>query len=500
MMTLEQHNINYTITSRSKSISSIWAKMQKKHVTFDNVYDVFAVRIILQDVPLEEEKAMCWRVYSYITDKYTPNPERLRDWISTPKDNGYEALHTTVMGPDGTWVEVQIRTQRMDEIAENGFAAHWKYKNIDGFEQSQLEVWMKRVQASLTNPDEDALKFLDEFKMNLYSTDLFAFTPKGEMHRFPIGATALDFAYDIHSEIGHHAIGARINKQKIVALDYKLQSGDQVEILTSESQKPQKEWFKIISTVKANNALQQAFKYEKKRNIMRGQQILAETLEEKGINVSQTILEKLIQGYGVVDKTELFEKLGADEINKDKILEYATHKRKSKKILFWSFKDEEQERESPNVKIIRHSTNYSIADCCHPIPGDEVIGFQTDSGIEIHKQNCPIAIERQLKEPAQKIKRISRQEQVFLSSIQIKGKDRIGILNEISGIIAKQLNVNIRTVHIETVEHEFTAYFDLYIHDSQQLNLIMVSLQKLKGVEKVERIEQKNWQIISENQ
>ena len=500
MMTLEQHNINYTITSRSKSISSIWAKMQKKHVTFDNVYDVFAVRIILQDVPLEEEKAMCWRVYSYITDKYTPNPERLRDWISTPKDNGYEALHTTVMGPDGTWVEVQIRTQRMDEIAENGFAAHWKYKNIDGFEQSQLEVWMKRVQASLTNPDEDALKFLDEFKMNLYSTDLFAFTPKGEMHRFPIGATALDFAYDIHSEIGHHAIGARINKQKIVALDYKLQSGDQVEILTSESQKPQKEWFKIISTVKANNALQQAFKYEKKRNIMRGQQILAETLDEKDINVSQTILEKLIQGYGVVDKTELFEKLGADEIDKDKILEYATHKRKSKKILFWSFKDEEQENESPNVKIIRHSTNYSIADCCHPIPGDEVIGFQTDNGIEIHKQNCPIAIERQLKETAQKIKWISRQEQVFLSSIQIKGRDRIGILNEISGIIAKQLNVNIRTVHIETVEHEFTAYFDLYIHDSQQLNLIMVSLQKLKGVEKVERIEQKNWQIISENQ
>ena len=504
MMTLEQHNINYTITSRSKSISSIWAKMQKKHVSFDNVYDVFAVRIILQDVPLEEEKAMCWRVYSYITDKYTPNPERLRDWISTPKDNGYEALHTTVMGPDGTWVEVQIRTQRMDEIAENGFAAHWKYKNIDGFEQSQLEVWMKRVQASLTNTDEDALKFLDEFKMNLYSTDLFAFTPKGDMHRFPIGATALDFAYDIHSEIGHHAIGARINKQKIVALDYKLQSGDQVEILTSESQKPQKEWFKIISTVKANNALQQAFKYEKKRNIMRGQQILAETLEEKDIPVSQTILEKLIQGYGVVDKTELFEKLGADEINKDKILEYATQKRKSKKILFWSFKpnkeDEEPEEESPNVKIIRHSTNYSIADCCHPIPGDEVIGFKTENGFEIHKQSCPLAIERQLKEPAQKIKWISRQEQVFLSSIQLKGKDRIGILNEITEVIAKQLNVNIRTVHIETVEHEFTAYFDLYIHDSQQLNLIMVSLQKLKSVEKVERVGQKNWQTYTDNQ
>ena len=498
MMTLEQHNINYTITSRSKSISSIWAKMQKKNITFDNVYDVFAVRIILQDIPLEEEKAMCWRVYSYITDKYTPNPERLRDWISTPKDNGYEALHTTVMGPDGTWVEVQIRTQRMDEIAEQGYAAHWKYKNVDGFEQSQLEVWMKRVRSSLMNPDEDALKFLDDFKLNLYSTDLFAFTPKGEMHRFPVGATALDFAYEIHSEIGHHAIGARINKQKVVALDYKLQSGDQVEILTSESQKPQKDWVKIISTVKANNALQQAFKYEKKRNIMRGQQILSETLEEKELPQTPTVLDKLVQGYGLVDKNELFEKLGADELDKEKIVEYATNKRKSKKIQWWSFlptitdKKEETE-EDKDVKVIYHSTKYTIADCCHPIPGDQVIGFKTDTGYEIHKSNCPIAIERQQKEVAQKIKWISRQEQVFLTSIQLKGKDRIGILHEITGVITNQLNVNIRTVHTETMEKEFTAYFDMYIHDSQQLNTIMMKLQKIKGIIKVERVEQRNW-------
>lgn len=498
MMTLEQHNINYTITSRSKSISSIWAKMQKKNITFDNVYDVFAVRIILQDIPLEEEKAMCWRVYSYITDKYTPNPERLRDWISTPKDNGYEALHTTVMGPDGTWVEVQIRTQRMDEIAEQGYAAHWKYKNVDGFEQSQLEVWMKRVRSSLMNPDEDALKFLDDFKLNLYSTDLFAFTPKGEMHRFPVGATALDFAYEIHSEIGHHAIGARINKQKVVALDYKLQSGDQVEILTSESQKPQKDWVKIISTVKANNALQQAFKYEKKRNIMRGQQILSETLEEKELPQTPTVLDKLVQGYGLVDKNELYEKLGADELDKGKIVEYATNKRKSKKIQWWSFlptiSDKKEETEDDkDVKVIYHSTKYTIADCCHPIPGDQVIGFKTDTGYEIHKNNCPIAIERQQKEVAQKIKWISRQEQVFLTSIQLKGKDRIGILHEITGVITNQLNVNIRTVYTETMEKEFTAYFDMYIHDSQQLNTIMMKLQKIKGILKVERVEQRNW-------
>jgi len=498
MMTLEQHDIKYNITSRSKSISSIYAKMQKKNISFDNVYDVFAVRIILLDVPVEEEKAMCWRVYSYITDKYTPNPERLRDWISTPKDNGYEALHTTVMGPDGTWVEVQIRTQRMDEIAEQGYAAHWKYKNIDGFEQSQLEVWMKRVRSSLDNPDEDALKFLDDFKLNLYSTDLFAFTPKGEMHRFPVNATALDFAFEIHSEIGYHAIGARINKEKVVGLDYKLQSGDQVEILTSDSQKPKKEWFNIISTVKANNALQQKFRFEKKRNLLRGQQLLPKLLEAKNLQPTPTVIDKLVKGYGLVDSIELYEKLGADELNTTKIEEYATKKRKSKKILFWGLKlsksDEEEngeeEDENENVKIIHHSTNYTIANCCHPIPGDEVIGFATENGWEIHKRNCPIAIERQLKEPAKKIKWISRHEQVFLATILLKGKDRIGMLNEISNVISNVLNVNIRTVHIETMENEFTAHFDLYIHDCSQLNTLMMNLQKIKGMTKVERIEQ----------
>ncbi len=496
MMTLEKNNINYSISSRSKSISSIWAKMQKKGISFDNVYDVFAVRIILQDVPLEEEKAMCWRVYSYITDKYTPNPERLRDWISTPKDNGYESLHTTVMGPDGTWVEVQIRTQRMDDIAEQGYAAHWRYKNIDGFEQSQLEVWMKRVRSSLVNPDEDALKFLDDFKLNLYATDLFAFTPKGEMHRFPIGATALDFAYEIHSEVGNHAIGARINKGKVVGVDYKLESGDQVEILTSDSQKPQKEWLKIISTSKAKNALDQIFKYEKRKNFVRGQQLLPKLLEERELPASPTIINKLVQGYGVADKNELYEKLGGDELNIEKMVEYATHKRQSKKITFWGLsfmKNEDEtddEQEESGVKVLRHSTNYTIASCCHPIPGDEVIGFEGKNGWVIHKKNCPSAIERQQTENAHKIKWISRQEQVFLVTIQMKGKDRIGMLNDISNVISNQLNVNIRTGHIETVEHEFIAHFDLYIHDSQQLNTLMMNLQKVKGMNKVERIEQ----------
>ncbi len=490
MMTLEQHDIKYNITSRSKSISSIYAKMQKKNISFDNVYDVFAVRIILMDVPLEEEKAMCWRVYSYITDKYTPNPERLRDWISTPKDNGYEALHTTVMGPDGTWVEVQIRTERMDDIAEQGYAAHWKYKNVDGFEQSQLEVWMKRVRSSLDNPDEDALKFLDDFKLNLYSTDLFAFTPKGEMRRFPVNATALDFAFEIHSEVGYHAIGARINKEKVVGLDYKLQSGDQVEILTSESQKPQKEWFNIISTVKANNALQQKFKFEKKRNLLRGQEILPKILEEKNLQSTSTIIEELVKGYGLVDTNELYEKIGGEELDLAHIEEYATKKRKNKKnILLWGLKLSKNE-EDEDIKTIHHSSKYTIASCCHPIPGDEVIGFAGENEWEIHKRNCPKAIERQLKEPAKKIKWISHQKQVFLATIFMKGKNRIGMLNDISNVISKELNVNIKSVHIDTAGNEFTARFDLHIHDSSQLNTLMTDLKKINGLKKVERIEQ----------
>lgn len=501
MMTLEQNGIKYDIKSRSKSISSIYAKMQKKHLSFENIYDVFAVRIILMDVAPEDEKALCWRVYSYITDKYTPNPERLRDWISTPKDNGYEALQTTVMGPDGTWVEVQIRTERMDDIAELGYAAHWRYKNVEGYEQNQLEVWMKRVRKSLESPDENALKFLDDFKLNLYSSDLFAFTPKGDMKRFPIGATALDFAYEIHSAIGNHAIGARINKQKIVALDYKLQSGDQVEILTSDTQVPQKEWLTFISTSKANSALQQVFKNENRRNLIRGQQIIKKLLEEKELSYSEIVLEKLVRGYGVVDKEELFEKFGADELDKSKFVEFATTKRKKKKILFWGLKllgnsnDEDELEENGDVKVIKHSTHYTIAECCHPIPGDAVIGFQTDDGIEIHKQNCPHAIEKQLTQTAQKIKWISRQEQFFLTSIQVKGKDRIGILNEITIAIGRQINVNIRTVHVETMEKEFGAYFDLYIHDSQQLSNIIVDIKKIKGIDKVQRIEQCTFSI-----
>lgn len=499
MMTLDKNGYKFNITSRSKSISSIWRKIQTKRIEFDNVYDVFAVRIILLDVPREEEKSKCWSVYSIITDLYTPNPKRLRDWISTPKDNGYEALHTTVMGPDGNWVEVQIRTERMDEIAERGYAAHWKYKDIDGFEKSQLEVWMERVRSSLSNPDVDALSFLDEFKLNLYATDLFAFTPKGEMKRLPTNATVLDFAFEIHTQIGYHAIGAKINRQKTVALDYKIQSGDIIEILTTESQKPQKEWLNFITTAKAKNALQQVFKFERKKDILRGQKILHDTLKNNNIQENTTTIDKLLYGYGLIDKEELYEKIGRNEIDLSKIIEYATRKRSSKIVKFWKLQlrlsksddDILDEDIDPNIKVLHNTTNYSIADCCRPIPGDPVLAFNVKNDYVIHNEKCPIAIELQTHEKAYKIKWISKNENAFLVSIQIAGDDRIGILNEITRVISDQLNVNIRTVHIDTSENKFEGTLDLYISNLEHLNNLMMRLQKIKGMQKVIRIELK---------
>ncbi|MDR1761182.1 MAG: RelA/SpoT family protein [Bacteroidales bacterium] len=493
MFALEQNEIKYNISSRSKSITSIWAKMQKQNVPFENVYDVFAVRIVLTDVAHEDEKAMCWRVYSIITDKYTPNHQRLRDWISTPKDNGYESLHTTVMGPDGNWVEIQIRTERMNDIAERGYAAHWKYKNIEGFEKNQLEVWMERVRNSLSNPDADALSFLDDFKLNLYSTDLFAFTPKGDMKRFPTKATVLDFAYEIHREIGNHAIGAKINKTKTVALDYKIQSGDQIEILTTETQTPQKSWLNIVTTTKARKALQQVFKSEQKRLVLQGQKMLQTILHKHHLYETATILEKLVTGFDCIDKNDLYEKIAQDKFSENKIIECATKKRKNKIIQFlkpqFKTKEEKPENQNNTIQISEENPDYTIAQCCHPIPGDSVIAFKTDMGFMLHKSNCPQAIELQLTQKAYEIQWVNSRTQAFLVSIHLDGKDRIGMLKDIINVVTEQLNINIRSVQIGSTEEHFQGTLDLYIANLQHLNNLMVKLQKIKGMRKVERVE-----------
>lgn len=497
MFAFEQDDIKYNISSRSKSITSIWAKMQKQNIPFEHVYDVFAVRIILTDVAPEDEKAMCWRVYAIITDKYRPNRDRLRDWISTPKDNGYESLHTTVMGPDGNWVEVQIRSERMNDIAENGYAAHWKYKNIDGYEKNQLEVWMERVRNSLLSPDADALSFLDDFKLNLYSNDLFAFTPQGDMRRFPSGATALDFAYEVHREVGNHAIGAKINKSRTVALDYVIQSGDQIEILTSEAQKPQKSWLNIITTTKARKALKQVFKLERRKLVTQGQKMLHDLLHRHKLKETETILEKLMVGLDCASKQELYEKIAEQTFTENEIIECATKKRTNKFIQFLIpqfklSKDKKQGKQESDdaIHILQDDdAEYTIAQCCCPIPGDNVISFKTDMGFVLHKSTCPQAIELQLLQKAYEVRWKNLRTQVFLVSIHLDGKDRVGVLKDVVNVVSEQLNINIRNVQIESTEDKFQGTLDLYIADLQHLNNLMVKLQRIKGMRKVERIE-----------
>lgn len=508
MMTLDKHDIKFNITSRSKSISSISRKIQNKGIDFENIYDVFAVRIILTDVKIEEEKNRCWSVYSIITDLYTPNPKRLRDWISTPKDNGYEALHTTVMGPDGNWVEVQIRTERMDEIAERGYAAHWKYKDIDGYDKNQLEVWMERVRNSLSNPNVDALSFLDDFKLNLYETDLFVFTPQGEMKRLPTGATALDFAFEIHSQIGYHAVGAKINRQKTVTLEYKVQSGDLIEILTSDSQKPQKDWLNFVTTARAKSALQQVFKFERKKDILIGQRIVKDELKKHGIDFSHSIIDKLVFGFDAIDADDLHEKLAKGEFNESKIIEFVNKKRTNKVVRFWNLQfrlpkslDIKDKTQLPKgaTKTLTKKDSYEIAECCNPIPGEAVVAFKQQDKYIIHKRDCPKAIELQQLESPLTIKWKAKKEHAFLVRIQLKGSDQIGILHKTTKIIADELNVNIRTIHIDTSENKFEGFIDLYIHNLEHLNNLMVHLQKIKGMKKVERIELSKNHILQNN-
>ncbi len=495
MMTLEQNDINYHISSRSKSISSIWEKIKKKNVTFENIYDVFAIRIILVDVPREEEKAMCWRVYSFITDTYTPNPKRLRDWISTPRDNGYEALHTTVMGPDGNWVEIQIRTQRMDEIAEHGYAAHWKYKDIDGFEKTELEVWLSKIRVTLANPSNDALAFLDDFKLNLYATEIFVFTPKGELKRLPTKSTVLDFAYEIHTEVGNHAIGAKINRSKTVPLNYELQSGDQIEILTSEKQTPKKEWFTFVSTSKAIKELQHIFKNEKKRITRIGQKMLEKKLEQLEIKETESLYEKLLIVFNLLKLEDLYEGIGNGTIDISDLKKKIEFKRRSKVVQFWNLqlrrKKTEKKETSDDLYVIKNHTNYKVAECCKPIPGDAVLGFKENDYFVIHTRNCPIAIELQDTQEPYKINWVSKKEQAFLVSIKIEANDRIGLLNEITKIISTQSNISIRTIHFDNADKYTEGSLDLYTNDLKYLNNLMVKLQKIKGVTKVYRTETK---------
>ncbi|MBI5217877.1 MAG: bifunctional (p)ppGpp synthetase/guanosine-3',5'-bis(diphosphate) 3'-pyrophosphohydrolase [Bacteroidia bacterium] len=517
---LNELNIRYSIKERAKSIYSIWTKMQAKNVPFEEVYDIFAVRIVFESFQELPEKNQCWYVYAIITDYYQPNPSRLRDWVSTPKANGYEALHTTVMGPQGKWVEVQIRSNRMDEIAERGYAAHWKYKEA-GSDESQLEQWIKNLREVLENPNSNAIEFLDNFKMNLFSLEIYVFTPKGLLKRLPQGATALDFAFDIHSEIGYRSIGAKIN-HRLEPLSYVLKSGDQIEILTSEKQKPKKEWLEFVVTANAKAKLHDAFKNERRESIKKGQHMIEEKFNEYKLLPNPELFHKLFATYDVATKDEFYAKIGNEVISLEDFEQVIKTKRKNKIATYWDItftkttslfgmsKNKKEDTEKLKQDVIEKDTSqskkkkslilsesvdtpdYTLSKCCNPIPGDKVMGFiESNSLIHIHKTTCPIAI-KLMSNYGDRIlsaKWTVHKVQSFLARIKINGIDRIGIVNDFTKVISEELNVNMRSVYFDSLNGVFEGNIDLYIHNASDLLHLMEKLKKIKGVNSVARVE-----------
>ncbi|HAF28521.1 MAG TPA: GTP pyrophosphokinase [Bacteroidales bacterium] len=511
---LEKNNIEFDINGRPKSIFSIWNKMQSKNIPFEEVYDLMAIRIVFKALNRETEKAQCWQIYSLITDIYTPKPDRIRDWISSPKANGYEALHMTVMGPNGKWVEVQIRSQRMDEIAERGFAAHWKYKG-EKTNESELDKWIKKIREMLENPNSDALEFLDEFKMNLFSAEIMVFTPKGDLKTLPKDSTTLDFAYEIHSEIGNKAIGAKVN-HKLVPLNYMLKSGDQVEIITSNKQKIQKEWLANVKTAKAKTSITDAIKAETKDRIQKGKSILEAKLKDLKVHPSGRVLKKIIPEYEVVTKDELYSKIGSGIIKLDNLKKILKKNTKSKIIRYWGLQLLKSSSSSKTKKgtevpkqvskfnykdplIIQDNEsqknyNTQIAKCCNPIPGDDVIGYKNpeDDFIVIHKAKCPTAI-RLMSSKGNYIVPAKWTSQKLLSSLaklSLNGIDRIGIASDITAVISSELTVNIRKIFIETHDGIFEGEIELYVHNVTDLNNLIMNISKIKGVDSVKRNEE----------
>ncbi len=504
---LNLYGLDFEISARQKSIYSIWQKMQKKNVPFEEIYDLMAIRIVFEPLKKVPEKTQCWNIYSIITDIYMPKPERIRDWVSTPKANGYEALHATVMGPKGHWIEVQIRSTRMDEIAERGFAAHWKYKQENASYESELDKWIKRLTDLLEDPNSDALEFLDDLKLNLFSSEIFIFTPKGDIKTMPTNSIALDFAYEIHSQIGHNAIGAKVN-HKLVPLNYILKSGDQVEIITSDKPQSRLEWLQKVYTAKARSAIKAMLKADTKNRIEKGKKILETKLQEYKLKPSNRIFRKLLPNYQVTSKDELYSKIGIGIIQLDDLKHILKKNTKNKWIRYWSLQfgsrtrrseaeinGREQKIEAPLLlreNVLDLEPKYIIAQCCNPIPGDEVIAIRDElDQIIVHKANCGDAIKLSSSQGHRlvNVQWTTHKYYSFLAKIGISGTDRFGIYNDITHTITKQLNVNIRNINLESHDGIWDGSIELYVHNTKDLNLLIMNIGKIKGVESVYRLE-----------
>ena len=496
---LDKTGFDFEIYGRPKSIHSIWNKIKKKGVSFEEVYDLFAIRIIVNAQPAKE-KEECWKVYSIITDEYNPSPERLRDWLSNPKSNGYEALHTTVMGPQGRWVEVQIRTSRMNDIAEKGLAAHWKYKEGNS-DESRFDKWFHQIREALGGNDSNSLDFLQDFKTSFLTEEIYVYTPKGDVKMLPIGATALDFAFGVHTAVGSKTIGAKVN-HKLVPISYKLRSGDQIEIITSAKQKPNPEWLNFVVTSKAKSKIKDTLKEEKRKIADDGKYILQKKLEGIGASMSGGNMEELCQHYKIHSSLDLWYEIATKKLELKDLKDFTVHgdqlvapkpvKPAEPKPAY------DPEYKAPGKKdteliIFGESSDrimYTLANCCKPIPGDDVFGFvTTGEGLKIHRTNCPNATRlmanyghRVVKTKWAKNKEIS-----FLTGLKIIGLDDVGVIHKITNLISGELRVNISAMTIEAREGIFEGNVKVFVHDKDELEKLVDALLALEGIERVDR-------------
>lgn len=511
---LDEEGVKYEIKARIKTPYSIWCKMQNKHVSFEEIYDILAVRIIFEPKQIENEIAECFQIYVWASSIYKPHPERLRDWLSHPKANGYQALHVTLMSNTGQWIEVQIRSTRMDEMAEQGFAAHWKYKEgtkTTADSENELEKWLRTIKEILDDPQPNALDFLDAIKLNLYASEIFVVTPKGEFKTMPADCTALDFAFSIHTFLGSHCIGAKVN-HKLVPLSYKLHSGDQVEILTSKSQRVEKEWMNFVTTAKAKGKIQAILRREERENQKKGEEILNDFFEANELEVNSMNLDRLCVLHDIKLREELFTAIGTGEV----VLganDITALKIKNKNGISWkkyipfislmSSKEsntEENKEEKEELKIdkkkplILNEENikrFMIANCCHPIPGDDVLGYWDNKNrIIIHKRQCPVAAKLKTSDGNHILAAVwdTHKKMYFPATIQFSGIDHAGVLNQITNVLSQQLNVNIKRLNIESKDGIFEGKMELSVHDAEDLKIICKNLKDIPELKEVMRI------------
>lgn len=497
---LLNQDIDFQIKGRPKSVFSIRKKMLKQNVTFEEVYDKFAVRIIYK-CDQEQEKFIAWKIYSIVTDHYRPNPVRLRDWISSPKSTGYEALHITVMGPKGRWVEVQIRSERMNEIAEKGYAAHYKYKQ-GADDEGGLDEWLVKLQEALENQETNAVDFIEQFKLNLYAKEIFVFTPKGDLKSLPKGATSLDFAFSIHTQIGYKTRGTKVNG-KLVPLSHVLKSGDQVEVITSENTKPSANWLEYVTTARAKSKIKSSLKEEKKRIAADGKELLARKLKQLKITLNEKSVNELVSFFELKTSLDLFYRAGLGNIDNKKLKDFAAERSNAFISFFKKRTRKKSSQEELNKEEITHKydllvfgkeeekLNYKLSSCCNPIPGDQVYGFVTVSdGIKVHKNNCPNSVSMQANYAYRiiKAKWIDSSQQEYFADLVITGIDQLGLVNNLTMVISNNMNVNIKKISFETDDGVFTGHITVSVKNKKTIDKLINNIQKINGIDRVKRV------------